>query len=270
MDGEKTRSATGSRSRQEPRPLFSCWPEVRARIRAAGQLAVLLDFDGTLVGLRRRPSDVRVPRSVKGVLQRLARQQNVHVAIVSGRSLRDLHTMLEVEGVHVFGSHGAEMKGKKTALGSATRRALAHARRDVRTQLEVLPRIWVEDKLVSLAVHYRGARPAIVRDAHAALLRILAPLRRTLSVMNGKKVWEIQARDVAGKGARVRKLVGALPARALAIYAGDDVTDESAFAAMPNQITIHVGRRADTHARFRLQNPAEVLRFLTRLERELR
>lgn len=230
---------------------------------------MFLDFDGTLVKLRRRPGDVRVSRSIKRVLQSLVRHSNVFVAIVSGRRLRDLQTRFTVQGVHTFGLHGAEREGKQTALSTATRRSLARAKRDVRAQLGILPGIWLEDKILSLAVHYRGASPAIVREAHAALLKILAPLQQNLSAMSGEKVWEILPREIAGKGATIQELLAARAGRTLAIYAGDDSADELAFAAIPDQITVQVGKKKTTCAQFILANPAEVLRFLTRLEREL-
>jgi len=35
-------------------------------------------------------------------------------------------------------------------------------------------------------------------------------------------------------------------------------------------VTIHVGKNENTHARFYLRNPGEVLRFLSMIEKELR
>lgn len=171
--------------------------------------------------------------------------------------------------MHTFGLHGAEREGKQTALSTSTRRALARAKRDVRSQLGLLPGIWLEDKILGLAVHYRGASPAIVREAHAVLLKIVAPLHRNLSAMNGEKVWEILPREIVGKGAIIQELLAARAGRTLAIYAGDDAADESAFAAIPDQITVQVGKKKSTCAQYLLQNPADVLRFLTLLEREL-
>lgn len=268
-DQAVTRTPADTDERVDPKPLFRSWTEIRGRIQAAKELAVFLDFDGTLVGLRRRPGDVRVPRRIKRVLESLAGHENVFVAIVSGRRLRDLQTMFDVQGVHTFGLHGAESEGRKTALRKITRRALARTRRDVRSQLGILPGIWIEDKILSLAVHYRGASPAIVREADAALLRIVAPLRHNISAMSGEKVWEILPREIAGKGATVREVLADRDERALAIYAGDDTTDESAFAAIPDQITVKVGNKNKTCAQFFVRSPADVLRFLTRLEKEL-
>jgi trehalose 6-phosphate phosphatase len=255
---------------EKPRSLFPSWPEIRLRVRSANRLAIFLDFDGTLVGLRRRPGDVRVPERVQRILQRLTQHPNVSIAIVSGRRLRDLQNMIALEGVRSFGLHGAEQKGRKPALAKVTRLALSSAKRETRHQLGVLPGIWLEDKISSLAIHYRGARPAIVREANGTLLRILAPLRRSLCVINGEKVWEILPREFAGKGAAVTGLLEQMPRRTVAVYVGDDLSDESAFAVLQNQITVQVGRKRGSHARFRLRNHTEVLRFLSRLERELR
>lgn len=263
------RESENSRLHREPRPLFEAWPEIRARVRAAKHVALFLDFDGTLVKLRRRPNEVRMPRQTKRLLESLAWHSNVFVAIISGRRLRDLREMIEVPGVHTFGLHGAERVGKKTALSKKTRRALALVKREARSQLGVLPGIWLEDKVLSLAVHFRGTSPAIVREADAILLRILAPVRRNLSTVNGEKVWEILPREIEGKGATILGVLAGRSRQTLTIYAGDDTADESAFAALPNQITIQVGKRRDTRARFHLERPSDVLRFLTRLEREL-
>jgi trehalose-phosphatase len=197
--------------------LFSFWPEIGARVRAAREVAVLLDFDGTLVKLRRRPGDVRVPHRVTNILERLARHSNVFVAIVSGRMVRDLRTMVGVPGVHLFGLHGAEKEGKNPALRKTSRRALARAKRDVRSELGILPGIWLEDKVLSVAVHYRGASPAITREADGALLRILAPLQRNLCARSGEKVWEILPREIAGKSATIQWLLRARGGRTLAI-----------------------------------------------------
>jgi len=249
--------------------LFHAWAEIRLRVRAAQRLAIFLDFDGTLVGLRRRPGDVRVPGLVKEILARLARHENVSIAIVSGRRLRDLHSMIGVEGVRYFGLHGAEQDGRKVALSKGARLALGRAKREARVQLGVLPGIWLEDKVCSLAIHYRGASPAFVREANGTLLGILAPLRHGLFVISGEKVWEILPRTFVGKGATVLALLARMPRGTLAIYAGDDTSDETAFAALAEQITVGVGRRRGSRARFGVRNPADVLRFLTRVEKEL-
>jgi trehalose 6-phosphate phosphatase len=67
----------------------------------------------------------------------------------------------------------------------------------------------------------------------------------------------------------MKRVIADSPAAALA-YIGDDEPDEPAFAALEGHVTIRVGKNPQTHARFFLKSPSEVLRFLSMLERELR
>ena len=124
----------------------------------------------------------------------------------------------------------------------------------------------MEDKGLSFALHYWKARPATVRAAELALREILAPAIGVLHVLNGNKVWEVMPNEIPGKGVAVRALLETLPENTLGIYVGDDVTDETAFAALKDQITVKVGRTRGTLAHFYVRNPAEVSRFLSRLE----
>jgi trehalose 6-phosphate phosphatase len=256
-------------TRHVAQELLDSWPEIRARVRSARRLAVFLDFDGTLVMLRRRPADVRVPPQTMRILTRLAAHRKTLVAIVSGRRLRDIQALMPVAGLRYFGLHGAEREDSRAALGKRTRRALARAKREARAELGVLPGIWLEDKVLSLAVHYRGATPAFIREAETALLRLLAPLGGCLTVLKGEKVWEILPQEISGKGPTVRALLDGLTGSTVAIYIGDDDSDESAFAALPGQITVQVGKKRRTNAQFHLPGPLQVVRFLTRLEKEM-
>jgi trehalose 6-phosphate phosphatase len=264
----KTEPVTESH-RERPRYFFRAWPEISARIRAARSLAVMLDFDGTIAGLRRRPQDVRLPAHTKEMLGRLASLPGVAVAIISGRMIRDLQEKVGVEVVRYFGLHGAQRETGLVALRSEAMRSLSQARREARLQLSGIPGIWIEDKNLSFVVHYRGARPSSVRAAEAALLRILAPLRFALKNLNGDKVWEVSPKEMPGKGSAVRLLLGDLPEQAVAIYIGDDETDESAFEILPNAITVKVGRARSTRANFYVRNQREVPRLLAMVEKQL-
>lgn len=253
-----------------PRSLARAWPEVIARLRRAPRIALFLDFDGTLVSFARRPADVRLPLRARHVLDHLARNPRFIVSMVSGRRLKDLQALVDIRGIRHFGLHGAEQVGKKTLVGKIARRALTSAKRDARQHLAALPGIWLEDKKNSFAIHYRGAALATVEAANEILLQILAPLRHSLHVLNGAKVWEVLPKDNRGKGAIVATLRRHLPSNLPAIYVGDDESDESAFAALANQTTIRVGRKRGTHARYYVRNPASVLNFLSRLGKELK
>ncbi len=250
------------------RSALRAWPEIAARLRSAERWALLLDFDGTLVKLRSRPENVRTPRRVKQILGRLARRPGLMVAIVSGRKVRDLRRIVGVAGVHYFGLHGAEGETGRASLGKSKRAVVERAKRSARARLKGLTGIWIEDKGPGFAVHYRGAHPAAAEAARAALCELLAPWRDALYVLNGKKVWEVLPLENRGKGAAVKRVMKGQPGGTCAVYVGDDSTDERAFEALRDQITVRVGERRGTKAHFYVRTPADVLRLLARIERE--
>lgn len=252
-----------------PRYAFRAFDEIADELRNAGSRVLLLDLDGTLVRLRRRPEDVRVSKRARQILTRLACLPNMTVAILSGRNARSLEKLVDVKALRYFGLHGAEESKKSARISGEQRKALRHAKRSARQELANFSGVDVEDKGLGFTVHYRGANPSAVQGANEALLAIMAPLRHALHILDGKKVWEVLPRQIPGKGSAMKRLMAASPNAALA-YIGDDEPDEPAFAALNGHVTIHVGQNEETHARFYLRNPGEVLRFLNLLERGLR
>ena len=89
-------------------------------------------------------------------------------------------------------------------------------------------------------------------------------------VLSGKKIWEVLPPEVLGKFAAVQDVLAKMPRGTAAIYIGDDETDEGAFAVLKNQVTVRVGAAGRTRARYFLPAPPDVLRFLSRLDREFR
>jgi trehalose 6-phosphate phosphatase len=249
---------------------FDAWPEIFARLRRARCRAIFLDFDGTLVKIQRSPRVVRSSARVNRVLERIERNPNLHLAIVSGRRASDLRRLLPVRGVRYFGLHGGEREGQPVRLRKASRQALSRAKREAEAQLGKLKGIWVEDKEFSFCVHYRNADEATSRKTGKILKKVLAPWGRSLHVLGGKKTWEVLPPEVPGKFAAVQGALAKMPRGTAAVYIGDDETDEGVFAVLKNQITVKVGLPNRTRARYFLTAPPDVLRFLSRLEREFR
>jgi trehalose 6-phosphate phosphatase len=249
-----------------PGHLFRNWRQLKSRLRTAKACALFLDLDGTLVPLRPRPADVQLARQTKRILKLLQGHTNLHLAFVSGRQLKVLRSIIGMDQVSYVGLHGAECEGKSLDMSRESVRALSAAKRAAKKQLQKYPGIWIEDKRLSFAVHYWRAKRATVRAAELALNQILAPKLGTLHILNGNKVWEVMPKEIPGKGVAVCSLLTALPENTLGIYVGDDVTDETAFAALSDQITVKVGRMPGTQAHFYVRDPGEVHRFLTHLE----
>ena len=249
-----------------PSHVFRNWRNLKTRLDATKGCALFLDLDGTLVPLRPRPADVQLSRETKRILKLLQGHTNLHLAFVSGRQLKVLRSIVGMAKVHYVGLHGAECEDKSLTMSQESVRALSFAKRAAKKQLQKIPGIWIEDKGLSFAVHYWRAKPATVRAAELTLNQILAPMLRSLHILNGKKVWEVMPKEIPGKGMAVRKLLNGLPENTLGIYVGDDVTDETAFAALNDQATVKVGRMPGTQAHFYVRNPEEVRGFLTHLE----
>jgi trehalose 6-phosphate phosphatase len=262
-------SRTSSAPGEVPRSAFRAWPEIRAQLLAANHWAFFLDFDGTLVNLRRRPSDVRFPAQANRLLQRLVRRTKVYVAIVSGRSVQALRGLVAVEGLHYFGLHGAERDGESAKLTPKSRVSIEHAVREAQARLGAIRGIWIEDKGLSFSVHHRDADEAAAEAAGAVLGDLLAPWRDHLHILNGSRVWEVLPKEIPGKAAVVEEVLRQRSAPAAVVYLGDDGTDEMAFSVLSDQITVRVGRDSGTRARYLVRNPKDALRFLARVEKEL-
>src|SRR5271156_2962034 len=158
-------AAKGNPAVHSPRYLFRAWGEIADRLRDAKTCALLLDFDGTLVKLQRRPWEVRVPQRTKRLLERLARHPRLFVAIVSGRRCQDLQTRIGVNALRFVGLHGAERDDKKMKISRAAAGVLARAQRGARRQISSMRGMRIEDKGMSFAVHYREASPPVARAA---------------------------------------------------------------------------------------------------------
>ena len=257
------------RAISDVRNLAGAWPEVIARIRDAEHRLLLLDFDGTLVRLRRHPDDVRFSTRGRKILQRLAGHANLTIAVVSGRELEKIQSLVGVKGLRYVGLHGAERAGETTVPSIAARQMVEAALKTAQTGLAGLRGIEIEDKRLSFAVHYRGARPPAIETASRVVADIAAASNDKLRILCGKKVWELLPREFPGKGFAVLELFARLPEKKIAIYFGDDETDEEAFSVLPGQITVNVGGAGNTHASFYVRSPSDVLNFLSRLEKEL-
>ena len=250
------------------RHLFECWSRVAKRLKAAGRVALFLDFDGTLVPFRPRPKDVRLDPPTRRILSRLAGNPRVRVWIISGRRYADVRRRAGIPAVRYLGLHGWE-RGDRRGFPGHARVWIEAARQLLSAGLASFPNIWIEDKGLCLVIHYRRAAASEVRRARPLVRAILKAFDSDLRLMDGNKIWEVLSKEVRGKGDAVREILAELSKPSLACYVGDDTTDEAGFAALPRGITVRVGKPRATRARFSLRNPKEVGQFLERLEAEI-
>src|SRR5882757_6933101 len=243
-------------------------PVPRSLVPHLSETAILLDIDGTLLELMPTPREVWVPPGLSKTLNRLLARTNGALAFVSGRSLNDIDLIFAPEQFPAVGGHGAEMR-----IDPDSESVASHAppmdkelKRRLAAIAKLSPGILLEDKGYSLALHYRLA-PHAEKAIYAAVSLIRADLPNApIEVLPGKCVCEIKHSGF-DKASGVRELMNHEPFKGRQpIFIGDDVTDESVFAIMPDLggVAFSVGRRAQGVAGH-FDEPRDVREWLARL-----
>ena len=242
---------------------LECRSEIVARV--GQQIAFFLDYDGTLT----RSSRTRPPPSLdnnagcRDVLRRLSAVRSV--AIVSGRSCDKLRAFLQLDGLHLAGSHGLDIRGPE-ALSmlhpqvEAARGTLEAAARALDAKLNALPGYSTEDNVFCISAHYRMVAAADRELVHAAVREVLAA-HPGLTHRRGKMVHELRPAVEWDKGHVAARRAGG--AAVAPIYIGDDVADEDALPPSRRRrraVGIKVSAEANptTAASVVLRDPAEV------------
>ncbi|MCC8963390.1 trehalose-phosphatase [Bradyrhizobium sp. Pear76] len=251
-----------------PRATTDSVPAPASLIPPLRQTAVLLDIDGTLLDFAPTPREVWVPPELSNTLKHLHERTNGALALVSGRSLNDIDLIFAPDVFPAIGGHGAEMR-----LQPDSEAVAAHAppldkelKRRLAAIAKLSPGILLEDKGYSLALHYRLA-PQAEKAIYEAVSLIRAELPNApIEVLPGKSVCEIKHSGFT-KATGVLELMTHEPFNGRRpFFIGDDVTDETVFAIMPdfNGLSFSVGRRAlgvDGH----FGGPSDVRAFLAHL-----
>jgi trehalose 6-phosphate phosphatase len=229
--------------------------------------AILLDIDGTILDLAPSPQQVWVPPGLRRTLARLDGLTGGAVALVSGRSLKDIELIFSPLQLAAIGGHGAEMR---VAAGAESRNYVAPLSAALKRQLasitELGPGILAEDKGYSLALHYRLApeKGEMLRAAVEAICALAPP--GTVEILPGKLVVEIKPAGV-NKATAVCELMRHPPfANRNPIFIGDDTTDEPVFGIISKfgGLGFSVGRvTVDVNGRF--EKPESVRAWLARI-----
>ena len=233
-----------------------------------------LDFDGTLAPIDQNPGVVSMPAESRRALKTLEAGERSSVAIISGRALADLRERVRMEEIIYAGNHGLEITGPGMHFvePNAARRveALEELTRHLQVRLRHISGVEVEGKVLTASIHFRRASAKSLAEVHRVVQDAVTPVVNLFQVTQGLKVFEIRPRVNWHKGLAVRWIKEALGRRdALSIYMGDDVSDEDAFAALKEGITISVGRVSGTCAQYHLDLQESVQEFLVWLANRL-
>ena len=226
-----------------------------------GKSLYAFDFDGTLAKIVREHHAAKLSRPIRFWLEKLA--QGVPTAIISGRSVEDLQSRVGTIVPHLIGNHGSEGP---------------HTRQEDQQQVRETCQAWVqfitdrfhdelaqcgvsvEHKSYSLSFHYRTVDR---RDAARLLIsQVIGELSPPPRIVLGKSVVNVMPPTASHKGTALLEYMRRLDC-SLALYVGDDETDEDVFALRDSRIlTVRVGKKNGSSARYFLKRQAEITELL--------
>ncbi len=223
--------------------------------------ALFLDFDGTLVELAATPSLVHVSADVIVSLSTLQLKLEGALALVSGRSLGNLDAFVHPLRVAAAGEHGSQRRGANGHLSLVAPAELGTAIAAGQALVLAHPALLLERKTNGISLHYRQA-PELENICIAALQAAIQHINN-LELIRGKCVVEVKPK-AANKGTAIADFMQEAPfARRQCIFAGDDTTDESGFAAVQSMggYGIKVGP-GPTAARYRCASVTDLASWL--------
>ncbi len=230
------------------------------------KIALFLDVDGTLIEIASSPDAVSVPIGLRHTLRAAAAREEGALAFITGRTIASFDRLFAPQIYPVAGLHGLERRDSKGRLHrpSIPPQELDHARRVLTDLQGASAGLFLEDKGVGLAMHYRLA-PGSETLVREVMTRLAGELGGRYLLRPGKCVWELAPAGYS-KRLAIEAFMAETPfARRTPVFVGDDVTDEDGFAAV-NELggySIRVGNIEDSEARHHFDSVSAVIAWLS-------
>jgi trehalose 6-phosphate phosphatase len=228
-------------------------------IAASGGL-LAFDFDGTLAPFDSTdPSATQMRGETMELLRSLA--HCAPVAVITGRAVSDVASRLVgVPLLAIVGNHGVE----PSAFARKASNAVARWIPQLDALVAAYPHLIIENKRYSISVHYRNVTSRV--DAIAAVMALVPLLPGKVAAVHGTDLINLMPAGAPNKGDAMRAVIGAhsLPC---ALFVGDELTDEPAFAAATASrgFGVRVGRWSETAAEYFVPAQTDVDALLTEL-----
>ena len=226
---------------------------------AWSNVLLAFDYDGTLAPI---VADRELAKMRPKTAQLLCKVCQLYpCAVISGRSKADVAPRLGNAGVkYLIGNHGLEPGRDLSEFAGE----VALVRPQLELALSHCQGVELEDKIYSLAVHYRKSRQK--RQARSAIRDAVLALPLAMRIVTGKLVVNVVPERAANKGDALLELREQEAANT-AFYIGDDVTDEDVFTLdQPGRLfTVRVGRSKVSAAKYFLRDQREMDALLAKL-----
>ncbi len=256
--------------------LFDHLGTINTQLRSATNILLCLDYDGTLVNFENAPEKVTTPLSVQKILQILAISPQITVALITGRTAEDIKKRINYDHLIIGSTHGLliEYPNKPPFIWEKAQKLqplIQQIKYQIVQTFTNIPGVLIEDKKVTIAVHYRQAAnnqtSKIIHKFESIVTK--NDINHELELLKGSKVME--ARPTGwNKGKAIQHLLTTHCRKndMLPLYIGDDTTDEDAFYYLRNKgITILVNHHMNkkTDAQYFVHQPQEVHSFLNNI-----
>ncbi|MFC9838128.1 trehalose-phosphatase [Rhodococcus sp. NPDC127530] len=240
-----------------------------SRVARTPRLLVASDYDGTMAPIVSDPEKAFPHAESVRALRALASLAGTTAAVISGRALKDLAALSRLPAeVQLVGSHGSEFDiGFIHAIDADAKKLLGEITEELNRIAKLHAGTSVEAKPASVALHVRNADAEEGALALAAV-RADAGQRVGVQVTEGKAVIELAV--VATDKGHALDLIRHQDGATAAVFVGDDVTDEKAFARLQGpDLGVKVGP-GDSLAEFRVSSTEDVAAALAFLLEERR
>lgn len=254
--------------------LFDVWRVLEKKLQTKKPILLCLDFDGTIVPIKPRPQDAILTSNRRLILRKISRCKPLTLGVISGRALRDIREKIKIKGLIYAGNHGLEIAYQNQVFIYPRAKkyvpVISKIGRELTKALKAYPETTLEKKGLSLSLHYRLLKQERVARLKKTFLQILKPYlaAQKIKLTSGKKVWELRPPIAWDKGRALLWLRQRLSKKNIfTLYLGDDLTDEDAFCMVNkiNGISVLVGRRKNSQAKYYLKNTQDTQKFLEQI-----
>ncbi len=234
--------------------------EIKQRYKAAKTRLIILDYEGTLIEYKVRPTEAYPDDEVLEILESLAEDERNKVVLFSGRDKDTIDEWFKDLRVHIYAENGLWYRspdGNWNLIEPVKPTWKDEIRAILKLYMDRTPGSFIEEKELSLEWHYGQADKRIAQRRARELKHHLAYVAANvgIDVIEGKNVIEVRSSWIDKRRAVTGELNGKWDC---VVAVGDDKTDEPLFEMLENEgLTIRVGSKL-TKAKYWVDSPATI------------
>jgi len=232
-------------------------------------LVFFFDYDGTLTPIVSSPDEAHLSEKMRKILEKFSKK--FFTVIISGRMIKELKRLINIGNIIYAGIHGLEIEGKDFHFifpkAKKLKPIISQIKEKFIKTLGNIPGIFIEDKKLSIALHYRQVDEKFFKIIEKEVERCIKN-NKELRIILGKKVFEIipAGWNKAFAVGWILDKLGFSSKKGI-VYFGDNTTDEDVFYFLRTKgVGVLVSKKVKkSGAQFYLQEPSELEKLLDRL-----